>query len=303
MAEHTGYLFVTFTDGREDGEQIYFALSRDGLHWQDLNNGNPVLISGIGEKGARDPFLLRSKDGNHFYLIATDLRIANGKGWDVAQYGGSRALIVWESDDLVHWTKERSVEIGVEGAGCVWAPESIYDKKRDAYLVFFASMIQLEGDPEPKQRIYSSYTKDFVNFSKPEVYIERDNHVIDTTIIEDNGTYYRFSKDETTKLIRMDYGDDLMGNFTEIESEALASLYGVEGPEAYYLKDEAAWCLIVDQFASQKGYLPLTSKDLASGVFEIKEPGSYDMGGFKKRHGSVITLTEEEYKRLEEMWG
>lgn len=57
--EEGGYLFVTFTDGREDGEQVYFAISRDGLHYTDLNDGNPVLISDIGEMGARDPFIIR----------------------------------------------------------------------------------------------------------------------------------------------------------------------------------------------------------------------------------------------------
>ncbi len=297
--EYTGYLFVTFTDGRHDGEQIYFAISRDGLHWRDLNGGEPVLFSRIGERGVRDPFLLRSKEGNHFYLIATDLKIENNKGWDAAQYEGSRSLIVWESDDLVTWSEERSVQVGVEGAGCVWAPEAIYDKKKDAYLVFWASMVKLDGDREPKQRIYASYTKDFRAFSTPEIYIERDNHVIDTTIIEDNGIYYRFSKDETTKLIRMDCGADLNGAFTEIKSETLDGLYGVEGPEAYYIAEQNAWCLIVDQFASQKGYLPLLCKDLSTGVFQIREPGSYDLGGIKKRHGSVVTLTEEEYRRLE----
>ncbi len=45
------YLYIL--QGREAGEQIYFALSRDGLHWMDLNNGNPVLLSDIGEKGVR----------------------------------------------------------------------------------------------------------------------------------------------------------------------------------------------------------------------------------------------------------
>ena len=297
--QQAGYLFVTFTDGREDGEQIYFAVSRDGLHWQDLNGGEPVLTSSIGEKGARDPFLLRSVDGNHFYLIATDLRIASGKGWDVAQYNGSRDLLIWESDDLVHWSAERSVTLGVEGAGCVWAPEAIYDRKRDAYMVFYASMVKLEGDTEPKQRIYCVYTKDFKEFTKPEVYIERENHVIDTTIVEDGGMYYRFSKDETTKLIRMDFGDDLQGEFHEISSQTLDQLFGVEGPEIYYLREEKQWCLIVDQFETHKGYLPLVCSDLSTGDFSVKEEGSYDMGSMKKRHGSVITLTEEEYGRLE----
>ena len=113
--ETGGYLFVTFTDGREDGEQIYFAISKDGLHYKDLNGGNPILISDIGELGARDPFIIRDVwNPSHFYLIATDLRIANGKGWDVAQYAGSKSLLIWESEDLINWTKVRSVEIGVK---------------------------------------------------------------------------------------------------------------------------------------------------------------------------------------------
>lgn len=300
VEERDRYLFVTFTDGREDGEQIYFAVSEDGLHWEDLNQGNPILTSSIGEMGARDPFILRSVDGKKFYMIATDLRIGNGKGWDVAQHEGSLDLLIWESEDLVHWSKERAVTIGVPGAGCVWAPEAIYDKKREAYLVFFASMVKLEGDAEPKQRIYATYTKDFVTFSESKVYIEHENHVIDTTIVEEKGIYYRFSKDETTKQIRMDCGTDLQGEFKEIFSEALEQLHGVEGPEAYYLEKRKAWCLIVDRFAAKEGYLPLVCSDLKTGDFTVVPEEQYDLGGIKKRHGSVIAITRTEYEALKE---
>lgn len=301
--ETGGYLFVTFTDGREDGEQIYFAISKDGLHYKDLNGGNPILISDTGEMGARDPFIIRDvQNPSHFYLIATDLRIANGKGWDVAQYAGSKSLLIWESEDLINWTKVRSVEIGVKEAGCVWAPEAIYDKMRDAYLVFFASMVKLEGDENAKQRIYATYTKDFKEFTTPKIYIERENHVIDTTIIFDGKTYYRFSKDETDKVITLDKGTDLMGEFVSVPSETLQNLYGVEGPECYYLNDRKKWCLIVDRFATQKGYLPILCENLDKGELAILEEGSYDLGGIKKRHGGIIPISEEEYLRLEKRY-
>lgn len=294
------YLFVTFTDSRPDGEQVYFALSRDGLHWQDLNNSNPVLTSGIGDRGVRDPFILRAK--NRFYIIATDLRIANGKGWEAAVHAGSRDVILWESEDLVHWSLERSVTLGVPGAGCVWAPEAVYDEKQDSYLVFFASCIKLPGDEMPKHRIYGSYTEDFCTFTPPEVYIERENDVIDTTIVREGGIYYRFSKDETTKRIRLDAGRDIQGMFEEITSETLSALPGVEGPAVYYLKEQNKWCLLVDQFAAGKGYLPLVTDTLADGNFSVLEPESYDMGGLKKRHGSVLAITEEEYSYLEQAY-
>ena len=61
-----GYLFVTFKGEQTPlTEQIYFATSRDGREWTALNNGDPVLVSQLGEKGVRDPYLLRAHDGKN----------------------------------------------------------------------------------------------------------------------------------------------------------------------------------------------------------------------------------------------
>lgn len=303
--EHTDgrYLFVHFTGESQDGEQIYFALSRDGLHWEDLNGGKPVLCSDVGEKGVRDPFILRSRLDGRFYIIATDLRIANGKGWETAQHAGSTKMVIWSSEDLVSWSAPWTVEMPVPGAGCVWAPEAVFDPKRQAYLVFWASCVKEAGEREPKQRIYCTHTKDFVTFEKPEKYIERQHHVIDTTIVEENGMFYRFSKDETTKNIRMDKGTELQGTFTEVYSPCLEGLMGVEGPAAFPMGDGHTWCLLVDQFAAGLGYLPLLCGDLDSGDFSVLEADRYDMGQNIKRHGSVLTLECGEYERLAEAFG
>ena len=297
-----GYLFVHFIGEKADGEQVYFSVSRDGLHWGELNGGEPVLRSGIGEMGARDPFLIRSpwegKDGNaKFYLIATDLRIASGKGWEVAQYSGSRDILVWESDDLVSWKGPRAHTAGVLGAGCVWAPEAVYDEEKDAILVFWASMV------ERKQRIYASYTKDFRSFSEPFLFLEKENHVIDSTIIRTEEGYYRYTKDETVKSICVDFGRTLhTEDFHEVKSETLSRLYGVEGPEIFRLR-QGSWCLIVDRFAAGKGYLPLVADRLDSGEFRVLDEGEFDMGVTIKRHGGVIPVTEQEYDRLCAFYG
>lgn len=294
-----GYLFVHFTGEQKNGEQIYFSISRDGLHWEDLNDGQPVLYSHLGMQGVRDPFLLRDPKQKKFYLIATDLRIEAGEGWDTAQYRGSRDLIVWESKDLVHWSAERASTIGVPGAGCVWAPEGIYDSKREQFLVFWASMVKLSGDAEPKQRIYASWTSDFQSFSEPFIYMERKEHVIDTTMVESEGVYYRISKDETNKCLLLESCDSLTGNFQEIPSETLSSLFGVEGPECYLLPDQKTWCLIADQFAEGKGYLPLLAEDLSSGKFRILKEKEYALGKTQKRHGGVLAVTDGELALLE----
>ena len=236
------YLFTYFIGEQPQGEQIYFSLSKDGLHWKDLHDGKPVICSEVGECGLRDPFLIRKADGSGFVIIATDLCIANGRGWDAAVKTGSKNLAVMESKDLIHWSKPVLVEVSVPEAGCTWAPEAIYDRQQDNYLVFWASMVQLDGDKEPKQRIYAARTKDFHEFTKAQVYLEKDNHVIDSTMVYDDGVYYRFSKDETTKNIKTDTAPDLnKESFTDRPVPNLEAIYGVEGPEIYYLEDQKKW--------------------------------------------------------------
>lgn len=304
--EYAGYLFVHFTGEWKDGEQIYFSLSRDGLHWQDLNEGRPVLYSHIGEKGVRDPFLIRSPwdgdTGPGYFLIATDLRIEAGKGWEAAVTEGSRDIMVWESDDLLIWKGPRPVTVGIEGAGCVWAPEAIYDVQKDAILVFWASKVRLPGDSQARHRIYGSYTRDFVSFTEPFIYLERENDVIDTTILHTQEGYYRYSKDETEKKIRIDYSSSLEAeSFREITSSVLSQLHGVEGPEIFRLNNRKEWCLIVDRFAAHQGYLPLVTTDLSSGEFRVLEEGEFHMGGTVKRHGGILNITEKEYQELQNM--
>lgn len=292
-----GYLFVHFTGEHKDGEQVYFSISQDGQHWHDMNGSQPVLYSDIGDKGVRDPFIVRHPITGRYYLIATDLCMHIRKDWDSAVRDGSRDIIIWESDDILHWSAPRSATIAPEGAGCAWAPEAIWDETKDAFLLFFASFVKENEDSEGRHRIYSVHTKDFLQFTFPQKYIERMKSVIDTTIIHDGGIYYRFSKDETSKQIILDKGSDLAGMFESVHSDRLASLLGLEGPECYLLPD-GKWCLICDQFASGKGYLPIVIDDLDSGKMHVLSDKDYDFGESKKRHGGVIQITDGDYERL-----
>lgn len=58
---------------------------------------------------------------------------------------GSRDIIVWESDDLTEWSGAASYTVGIENAGCVWAPEAVYDEKSGRFMVFFASFTRADG--------------------------------------------------------------------------------------------------------------------------------------------------------------
>ena len=75
----------------------------------------------------------------------------------------------------------------------------------------------------------------------------------------------------------------------------------MEDWETYQLPD-GRWCLIVDQFATHKGYLPLISS-VATWLPVISRwhrEGSYDLAKLKKRHGGIMQITEEELTRLKQ---
>jgi sucrose-6-phosphate hydrolase SacC (GH32 family) len=295
------YLFVHFYHGEDtpEKEQIYFAVSKDGMKWDGLNNEKPVLISELGEKGVRDPYIIRSKENDKFYLIATDLSIYNNNDWTRAQTSGSKSIMVWESSDLVNWSKQRMVKVARDDAGCTWAPEVAYDKNSGEYMVFWASKV--ESDNYLKQRIYSSRTKDFINFTEPEMYIEKANHIIDTTIIEQDGKYYRFSKDETSSSIIMEVSYTLNGDFELIDNFTMMNVKGYEGPICYKLNGQEKWCLLLDAFATGQGYQAFVTDDLGSGNFT--EASSEFITPYKFRHGTVMPITIEEYNKLKEAFG
>jgi hypothetical protein len=299
-----GFLFVTFKGEQTPmSEQIYFALSQDGRKWEALNHTQPVLVSTVGEKGVRDPYLLRSHDGKKFYLLATDLSIHLNRDWGRAQTAASKSIVIWESANLVHWSLPRLVKVAPDDAGCTWAPEAVYDESRKEYLTFWAS--KTGSDHYNKQRIWAAWTKDFVTFGKPFVYIDKPWHVIDTDIVRDNGHYYRFTKDEEYKSITMEVSTNLLGPWRDATNFSLAKIQGYEGPECYPIKPavdgkSAAWCLILDQYSKGTGYQPFVTDDLSRGQFKPGEGFSFP---FKFRHGCVLAVSTEEYERLARNFG
>ena len=304
------YLFAYFKgEGLAQGEQIYFAVSKDGLHWTDLNEGNPVLVSTMGEKGLRDPFIMRSADDEKFYVIATDLKIYGNGNWTAAQTTGSKSIMVWESNDLINWSDQRMCQVAPEGAGCTWAPKAFYDEGSQNYVVFWASKIP-NGDNT--HRIYYCITKDFIQFSETKVWSELRNQSgkviseIDATVIKVGDTYYRFMKNEATeahrqgmpssgKYIIMEKSTSPLGNWEEVNTQ-LSQISGVEGPTCFKFNNEDRWCLFIDDFGG-KGYYPLISTGLSSGVFTQPDAGSYSLPSVM-RHGSVVNLTRSEYYNL-----
>lgn len=295
------YLFVHFTVEDIGGEQVYFSVSRDGLHWKDLGHDQPVLRWDAGDGGVRDPFIVRHPVTGRFHLMATDLCVKGRRNdWRGAVYEGSRDLVFWESEDLVNWSEPYAVTMAPEGAGCAWAPEAVWDEEKQDFLIFYACQTY-EGGAD-KHRIYAAHTSDFRSFSPVFKYIEREKSIIDTTIIRDGGYYHRFSKDESTSEIRLDRSPALEGEYESVPCPVLDGASGLEGPECFRLPD-GRWCLICDQFRAHKGYLPILIDDLMQGEMHVLSEAEYDFAARLKRHGGVMEITDEEYDRLVSRWG
>lgn len=289
-----GFLFVTFKGEQSPmSEQIYFAVSSNGRRWDALYNSQPVLVSTVGEHGVRDPYLLRSHEGKKFYLLATDLSINRNGDWGRAQTAGSKSIVIWDSTNLVNWSQPRLVKVAPDDAGCTWAPEAVYDENRNAYLVFWAS--KTRSDNFRKQRIWAAWTRDFVTFEEPFIYIDKPWSVIDTDIVSENGKYYRFSKNENSKTIFMEVSTNLTGTWNDVTNFSLGGMAGYEGPESYRI-NPATWCLILDQYSAGTGYHPFITEDLSGAQF--KPDGNFGFP-FQFRHGSVLPISAAEYERLE----
>lgn len=293
-----GYLFVTFRGEQTPlSEQVYFVVSEDGRDWTALNGGRPVLVSSLGERGVRDPFVLRSADGSKFFLIGTDLSIHHNGNWIRATTAGSKSILVWESDDLVSWSEPRLVQVAPDDAGCAWAPEAIYDEARGEFLVFWASKTGRDGFR--KHRIWAARTTDFKSFSEPFIFIERERDIIDTTIVKEGDQYVRFSKDETTKATLMETAGSLDGPWREVKDFSLANLRGYEGPACFVMRSPAGsqptWCLLLDHYSRGEGYKPFETTDLIGGDFRPAEAFRFP---FRLRHGTVMPISKAELDRL-----
>ena len=312
-SKYAGYLFAYFTgEGTANGEQIRYALSRgnDPLHWRELNAGKPVLTSTTGEKGLRDPFVIRSPKGDKFYLIATDLRMyQNSSGsWDQVQRHGSKSIMVWESTDLVHWTDQRLVKVSPDSAGNTWAPEAYWDDELDAYVVFWASKLYADDDPDHKGNTYNKMlyatTKDFRTFSEPKIWNDPGYSVIDSTVVKYKDEYYRYTKDERdpgssspcSKFITGEKSTSLTSTTYDFVADCIGkgAMDRGEGPTVFKSNTENKWYLFIDEYGG-RGYVPFETTDLASGKWT---PSTNYQLPASPRHGTVLPVTQQEYDRL-----
>lgn len=303
------YLFSHFKEKiTPDGEQVYFALSKDGFNWHQLNGGEPILTSTMGEKGCRDIEIIRLKNGG-FVVLTTDLSIAYRMdenyqvNWKKVNSTGSKCLCMWKSDDLITFSEQKRIYFGRDDFGCLWAPEVFYDEIKDEYVIHWGSTVA--EDNYTHMSIYCCTTKDFESFSKPKLFFTKDNEILDTHLVKIDGTYHLFYKNAECPPMNMHAtSDKLYGPYEHDKAfeDYMATLSrpgSYEAPTTLVLPD-GRWCLMLDFFGCEKekmGYVPFISSKPGDSNFKRADESFSFPYGFK--HGGVIEITDEEYEKIE----
>ncbi|WP_435747709.1 immunoglobulin-like domain-containing protein [Microbacterium sp. PMB16] len=348
-ADPEAYVWAFFTGEGAGAERVSLAASQgnDALRWNTLNDGEPIFTSTQGTQGLRDPFIIRSHEGDKFYMLATDLKVAGlPGGFATAQISGSRSIEVWESTDLVNWSAQRHVQVSSPFAGNTWAPEAYWDDEIGRYVVFWASNLYPTADPADRtgvtyNRMMYVTTDDFATFSEPKVWtdvVTGSWGTIDSTVAKKDGTYYRFSKDESSMTLRLEKSTDLLAQisgtypgttgpadeWTLIKDQVATGLPNGE-PGGTYSQGEGPsvfpsnpgdvngfdWYLFIDQPSYHHGpnhYIPFGSTDITDGdswqplgaTLRAHLPQNSDGG--KPRHGTVLPVTRSEYQKVLEAY-
>ena len=291
------YLFCYFTGNEPEQERIHFAVSEDGYHFTPLNGNRPVLTQTLGTGCARDPYLFRGEDGA-YYILATDMKSENG-------WNSNHAIITWRSEDLIHWTDETLIDLRAfpqtKSADRVWAPQAIFDPDRGEYMIYWSNH-NAQGD-DPNTVLWYAYSKDLRSLTtEPQVLFRpaSGQDGIDGDIVERQGVYYLYYKDEAEKCIRYATADQLTGPYQEPEENQVSlSRKDVEGNFLYRINGTDTYVLMMDEYSDGTYFLQQT-EDMVH--FQKLRRRDYSLD-FQPRHGSVLSIEEAEYQRLVEAFG
>lgn len=287
------YLFSYFTGNGNGG--LHLAYSFDGLKWEALNEGKPLLAPKIGkDRLMRDPSIARGKDGI-FHMVWTT-------GWWDKHIGYA------SSPDLVNWSEQRIIPVmehEPKTRNC-WAPEVFYDDKKDLFHIIWASTIPgrfpelptSESEKGLNHRQYRVTTRDFKTFSDTELFFDPGFSVIDAAIIRKDNLYWMIVKNENSapaeKNLRITFSDDLRKGFPSKVSNNISGKQWAEGPSPIQIGEYVN--VYFDKYIDKK-YGAIRSKD-GKHWEDISNLVSFPKG---TRHGTAFKITAEEFKQLQDL--
>jgi len=281
------YVFAYF---KEPGSQgIYLALSRDGYKFAPLNDGQPWVKPEQPGEIMRDVFITRNPSGDGFRMVWT-------WGWKGNSLGYA------ESKDLMTWAAQREIPIMKDFPTVrnVWAPETYWDAKAKEWLLIWSSSFNdSDKDSDRGNRIWASRTKDFVTFTKPEIFFDPGFVVIDATMfhgmVAGSERWALVVKDQTVDPLRYQVrwaaGSSVEGPWGALSGPVTESWS--EGPSMIKVGDE--FVVYYDHYRAPRArYEGVETKDWMHWTSindKIDFPES-------SKHGSFFRVSEAEADRL-----
>ncbi|WP_172324971.1 glycoside hydrolase family 43 protein, partial [Xylanibacter rodentium] len=312
-----GYLYCHMSDR---GEWTAYALSRDGLHFHDLINGDSIFPPSEHariEGGTRDAYICRKYDGTGYLMVTTDMCVRKSRKWD--NYG----IDLYTSDDLINWKsvtfdfrKGAAIFCDPESPDVygdwstinrVWAPQTFWDPayvwpdgSKGGYFIYYSMWNRAE---EKYDRMYYSYAdKSFTRLTKPRLLFDWGYATIDADInlVEADGLYHMMIKKEGGKPgLFTSYAKALTGPWSEPVDDDYISFEGnkkCEGVSAFQLIGSDTWRIGYIEYSSNPKHYRICKADKYMRNFT--DP--VDIEGVNgPQHGSFMRITKEEYDRLQ----
>lgn len=286
--EKSVYMFSYFKNNGQDG--LHLAYSLDGYKWQALNNDSSFLKPLAGtDKLMRDPCIIKGADGK-FHMVWT-------LSWK------ERGIGYASSTDLVYWSEQQDIPVMMHEptAKNCWAPEIFYNEKAKEYMIYWATTIpgrfpESDSSGDNNHRIYYVTTKDFKTYSSTKLLYNQGFNVIDATIQKIGKQYVMFLKDETKnpvpqKNLHIAYSKKLTKGYSK-PTPSITGKYWAEGPTVTKVGDN--WIVYFDKYRDHK-YGAISSTDLINWV-DISNQIIVPKG---LRHGTIFTITAEEFANLQ----
>lgn len=303
------YLFAYFRNDAKttNGENVFYAVSKDGYNYEALNGGVPVASASQGTGHSRDPYIMKAQDGAEYkyYMVATDANTTNNYN--------NTGLHTWGSNDLITWDELANPQFATDKGGgsktitnMCWAPEAIWDPVAGKYMVYFATN-EADSAANESAKIYYSYTADFRTFTEKKVLFDPGYGVIDADITPYGNGYVMLYKKEassgtgakkvwyTFKTGKSPSNSD--GEYDAANAKIFESVSNTqaEGPQVFPISGTSSYGVLVDYF-SDGGFGFSYTSDFES--YSKISADNCSINHLNPSHGCIIPISDMEYYNL-----
>lgn len=308
------YLFAYFRNDAKstNGENVFYAVSKDGYNYESLNGGVPVANASQGTGHSRDPYIMKAQDGAEYkyYMVATDANTTNNYN--------NTGLHTWGSNDLITWDELANPQFAADKGGgsktitnMCWAPEAIWDPVAEKYMVYFSSN-EADSAANESSKIWYSYTSDFKNFDEKQLLFDPGYGVIDADITPYKNGYVMMYKKEassgtgakkvwyTFKTGKSPSNSD--GEYDAANAKVFESVTKTqaEGPQVFPIAGTSSYGVLVDYF-SNGGFGFSYTSDFES--YSKISADNCSINHLNPSHGCIIPISDMEYYNLSQAFG